>query len=313
MQVMDSIEFWCKRQNKQQNAPLYIACFAGGVIASMAAVLEHNLIYGLLGGALLVFWLFFVPPFLSVKRYMSITNFGPGYSPIMPDSLLSHLADDPEIPVSAKQVIASKLATDGQIDFRCLAEVDADLRHDAARSTRMNQEGAQKMSAYNSVEQPRQQGNGRPTPKSWGLPDDVVFRVTRGGQTSLTPCAFDEMVDYLEASGFDLSRDEMQVAAIIAGVPFEMDGATMRFEQVRTNEARIDWAMHAHPLKQIRITLQGTRHSEPESMLNQLDEIVSRIKQGDTDGESADDDFGYKFSVDLQSSNPSVFGNAPAK
>lgn len=120
------------------------------------------------------------------------------------------------------------------------------------------------------------------------------------------------MLDFLDACGLDPSRAEAQVAGIIAGLPFEMDGAAMLFEQVRNNGARIDWAMHAHPLKQITIKLQGTRHSEPATMLQQVEEVVGRIKNGDTQGEASDDDFGYQFSVDLRSDNPSIFGNAPA-
>lgn len=150
------------------------------------------------------------------------------------------------------------------------------------------------------------------TPAGWGLPNDIVFRVTRGGQTSPTPCTFAQMLDFLDACGLDPSRAEAQVAGIIAGLPFEMDGAAMLFEQVRNNGARIDWAMHAHPLKQITIKLQGTRHSEPATMLQQVEEVVGRIKNGDTQGEASDDDFGYQFSVDLRSDNPSIFGNAPA-
>lgn len=150
------------------------------------------------------------------------------------------------------------------------------------------------------------------TPGGWGLPDDIVFRVTRSDQTSPIPCTFVQMLDFLDACGLNLVRDEVQVVGIIAGIPFEMDGTTMQFEQVRSNGARIDWAMHAHPLKQIIIKIQGTRHSEPESMLQQVEEIVGRIKRGDVQGESSDDDFGYEFSVDLRSNNPSIFGNAPA-
>lgn len=150
------------------------------------------------------------------------------------------------------------------------------------------------------------------TPGYWGLPDDIVFRVTRGDQTSQNPCTFVQMLDFLDASGLNLARDEVQVAGIIAGIPFETDGATMQFEQVRSNGARIDWAMHAHPLKQIIIKIQGTRHSEPEIMLQQVEEVVDRIKRGDVQGESSDDDFGYEFSVDLRSNKPSIFGNAPA-
>jgi hypothetical protein len=63
-----------------------------GRVLSLTAVLEHSLIYGLLGGALLLAFVF-LPPRHSVKRYAAITNFDPRFPPIMPDSLLSHLAD----------------------------------------------------------------------------------------------------------------------------------------------------------------------------------------------------------------------------
>lgn len=149
------------------------------------------------------------------------------------------------------------------------------------------------------------------TPGGWGLPKDIVFRVTRGGQVSSIPCTFDQMLEYLSACGIDPCRDEAKVAGVIAGIPVELDGAVMQFEQVRINGAKIAWAMNAHPLKQINIQLQGTRHSECEIILQQIQEILGRIKRGDVQGESSDDDFGYKFAVDLQTENPSIFGNAP--
>jgi len=70
----------------------------------------------------------------------------------MPDTLLSHLADDAEIPLSAKRAIASKLAADSLIDFRFLAEVDADLHYDAERHAREENDGFKKMSRYKSDE-----------------------------------------------------------------------------------------------------------------------------------------------------------------
>lgn len=149
-------------------------------------------------------------------------------------------------------------------------------------------------------------------PSGWGLPDDIAFRVTRGSETSPIPCTFDQMLDFLDACGLDPAKDETQVAGIIAGVPFHIDGAQIQFQQIWRNGAELNWAMHAHPLKQITIRLQGTRHSEPESMLQQLDEVAARIKQGDQAGEASDDDFGYQFSVEASTTKPSIFGNAPA-
>lgn len=69
------------------------------------------------------------------------------------------------------------------------------------------------------------------------------------------------------------------------------------------------WKDHAYPLQLVTIELQGTRHSDKDAILAQLQEVVERIKQGDTKGESSDDDFGYRFA--LSSPAESVF-DAPA-
>lgn len=65
------------------------------------------------------------------------------------------------------------------------------------------------------------------------------------------------------------------------------------------------WKDHAYPLQLITIELQGTRHSDRAAMLAQLKEVVARIEGGDTQGESSDDDFGYRFA--LSSPAESVF------
>lgn len=151
------------------------------------------------------------------------------------------------------------------------------------------------------------EGNSLLSPQRWGLPEDIIFRVSQGGSTSQKPCTFDELLGFLDSCGIDPKRDESRVAAIIAGIPFEIDGHSMRFDPIQINGASIGWAMNAHPLKQITIYLQGTRHTEVANMLKQLQEVTERISQGETQGESSDDDFGYKFSVNSRSNNPSIF------
>lgn len=151
------------------------------------------------------------------------------------------------------------------------------------------------------------EGTGLLSPQRWGLPEDIIFRVSRGGSTSQKPCTFDELMGFIDSCGLDPKRDESRVAAIIAGIPFEIDGHSMRFDPIQVNGASIDWAMNAHPLKQITIDLQGTRHSEVDHMVKQLQEAAERIKRGETQGESSDDDFGYKFSVNSSSNKPSLF------
>ena len=72
------------------------------------------------------------------------------------------------------------------------------------------------------------------------------------------------------------------------------------------------WIEHAYLLQRITIQLQGTRHSDREDMLAQLNTVATRIRDGDLQGEEADDDFGYQFQVVETSNGPSLFGDDPA-
>ncbi|WP_395009555.1 hypothetical protein [Undibacterium sp.] len=67
------------------------------------------------------------------------------------------------------------------------------------------------------------------------------------------------------------------------------------------------WVEHAYPLQQITIQLQGTRHSDRNAIIEQLETVLKRLKCGDESGESHDDDFGYRFTVELASKYPSFF------
>lgn len=71
--------------------------------------------------------------------------------------------------------------------------------------------------------------------------------------------------------------------------------------------ANEDWIKHAYPLQQITVHLQGTRHSERQTIISQLETIVERLKRGDLQGEEHDDDFGYRFCVTPNSPGPSFF------
>lgn len=72
-----------------------------------------------------------------------------------------------------------------------------------------------------------------------------------------------------------------------------------------------DRVAHAYPLKQLTIKLQGTRFSDKEAILSQLETVLTRLKAGDTVGHDHDDDFGYAFEYVPASSGPSFF-DAPA-
>jgi hypothetical protein len=72
-----------------------------------------------------------------------------------------------------------------------------------------------------------------------------------------------------------------------------------------------EWIKHAYPLQQVLIKLQGTRHSERDSIVQQLTTILERLNAGDAAGQRHDDDFGYSFSFVKSSPGPSFF-EAPA-
>lgn len=71
------------------------------------------------------------------------------------------------------------------------------------------------------------------------------------------------------------------------------------------------WTKHAYPLQQITIQLQGTRHSSRDDVIDQLEAVLARLKKGELEGSSHDDDFGYQFQVQPAAPGPSFF-DAPA-
>ncbi|MGK3732590.1 hypothetical protein ACSLO6_27100, partial [Escherichia coli] len=60
-------------------------------------------------------------------------------------------------------------------------------------------------------------------------------------------------------------------------------------------------------LQQVTILLQGTRHSEREDIISQLEIILSRLKNGENTGFEHDDDFGYSFQYDAAAVGKSSF------
>lgn len=67
------------------------------------------------------------------------------------------------------------------------------------------------------------------------------------------------------------------------------------------------WVSHAYPLKQITVQLQGTKFSDQMSIITQLETVLARLRAGEQMGEDHDDDFGYRFSVDVANKGPSFF------
>ncbi len=71
--------------------------------------------------------------------------------------------------------------------------------------------------------------------------------------------------------------------------------------------ANENWVKHAYPLHQITVQLQGTCRSNRYAIIDQLEEVIARLKRGEQQGESHDDDFGYRFKVQSSATGPSFF------
>lgn len=67
-----------------------------------------------------------------------------------------------------------------------------------------------------------------PLPEDYGFTSDTKFSATRGEMASERHFSFAEVVDFLDACG--LREDEVWLANILTGWPFEIDGATMSFK-----------------------------------------------------------------------------------
>lgn len=66
-------------------------------------------------------------------------------------------------------------------------------------------------------------------PADFGLAADVTFTVRRGDMISPKKATWEDMIDFLDASDIDVCRDSGMVSAVISGLPFEIDGASMYF------------------------------------------------------------------------------------
>lgn len=67
------------------------------------------------------------------------------------------------------------------------------------------------------------------------------------------------------------------------------------------------WQEHAHPLRQLTIKVQGTRHGSREELVKHVENVLAKIKTGHVKGLSHDDDDGYMFELVEESPGPSFF------
>lgn len=100
-----------------------------------------------------------------------------------------------------------------------------------------------------------------------------------------------------------------------------LDDAAAPFAYKRLRDAqpvaedvhRSAWQDYAYPLQQITVLLQGTRHSEREHVIGQLQTVAARLEAGEMAGTEHDDDFGYSFKVVPASQGPSFFDGAAGR
>jgi len=67
------------------------------------------------------------------------------------------------------------------------------------------------------------------------------------------------------------------------------------------------WKEHAYPLQQLTILCQGTRHTDRDDLLDQIQIALGRLRQGEDQGSEHDADFGYRFEMLAEKDGPSFF------
>lgn len=144
------------------------------------------------------------------------------------------------------------------------------------------------------------------------LRDAPRYIVERAGQRSHSLATPEDVADFLNACG--IQPESQRWDAAMAGVPIDVDDSTVRFIEVGQPDVSTvppAWVVHAYPLQQVRIELQGTRHSDRLAIIEQLETVLARLRAGEHEGSEHDDDFGYRFSV-TSAATASVFGSEPA-
>jgi hypothetical protein len=111
--------------------------------------------------------------------------------------------------------------------------------------------------------------------------------------------------------GFTLARHSLLIVKRCFALPssFFLVRKTRGFKELQKGLPMSggDWKAHAYPLQQVTIKLQGTRHSDRESIVRQLETVLVRLRSGDIAGEEHDDDFGYTFTYSPVVNSASFF------
>lgn len=78
-------------------------------------------------------------------------------------------------------------------------------------------------------------------------------------------------------------------------------------EVVREKGPSTSWIAHAYPLQQITVFIQGNPDSSRESMLNQLQTVQNRLREGDDWGSVMDEQVRYAFTYKRKAPGLSLF------
>lgn len=137
----------------------------------------------------------------------------------IPDELLAMIAADPNLHEGFKVAIARALREGHQVACRDMYEHARDLTTFLAGREASDAPGSKALQSLLDLRDPRY----------WGFADDEQFLVRRGTLVGTKTANLNEVIDFIEASGVDLDAKIGDVSRIIAGQPFEVDGAIMQF------------------------------------------------------------------------------------
>lgn len=154
MQIKDSMNEWCKAENRRRSVRTSITIWfiTIGAVAAVS-VKTSNMHLVAMAVLLLLAWAIFA------EKPLTLSSLAYSSSWAVPDSLLKHIADDAAVPTWAKQSIADALLKGpGSIEIRFLLELDGRIKDGEESAQRMDGDGFKAMAAFSSAGE-KQQGN----------------------------------------------------------------------------------------------------------------------------------------------------------
>lgn len=141
MQIRDNVKNWMDAENSRTGAQWKTAGWVLVIAALALYGLTHFDLRCVVGAMVIgVIWVVFIDKPLSINELQH------GWNSHVPDSLLGHIADDPNIPGWAKNRISEE-ALAGPVTYRLLFSLESELIEDAAQEDRKRGAGWQKIAA----------------------------------------------------------------------------------------------------------------------------------------------------------------------